>query len=115
MLRHVRRSAAHTRCRVSAPGESIVSHASEGDLPHDAFPRPNRRARQASSWLVMPADDAEAGDSPLASRIVSNLLEAGFPSLLIQGGRVVLSGFVIADEADGQVRIHWTGTDPVNA
>jgi hypothetical protein len=43
------------------------------------------------------------------------LLEAGFPSLLIERGQVVLLGFMVTFDADERVQVHWTGTHEVNA
>src|SRR5258708_7414363 len=68
---------------------------------------------------MTPAQTAEAASTELAGRIVSILLDAGFPSLLIERGQVVLSGFVVTievgGEVDGRLWIRWRGTHAVNA
>ena len=47
--------------------------------------------------------------------MASTLLAAGFPSLLIERGEVVLSGFVVTTESDGLLRVHWAGTNGANS
>lgn len=60
-------------------------------------------------------DPSAAHGAPLHERVVRILTGAGFPFLLIEQGQVVLSGFIVTIEPDGDARVHWMGAREVNS
>ena len=77
----------------------------------------NRRSHDGPSHgtLATPDDPVTAHAAPLHERVVRVLTTAGFPFLLIEQGQVVLSGFIVTIEPDGDARVHWMGAREVNA
>lgn len=65
--------------------------------------------------LSVPDDPDAAYRAPLHERVVRILTDAGFPFLLIEQGQVVLSGFIVTIEPDGDARVHWMGAREVNS
>jgi hypothetical protein len=65
------------------------------------------------------APDVDAGDlaapQTIGQRIGAALSEAGFLPLLVQDGRVVLSGFVVVPTADHGAEVRWVGRLEVDA
>lgn len=77
----------------------------------------NRRSQDDAPHGILPplADRVTAHTAPLHERVVRILTDAGFPFLLIERGQVVLSGFIVTVEPDGDARVHWMGAREVNA
>ena len=101
--------------------------------PRSPFPpvpeRPARsreRCDRAPERCETPPGAASRHDGPgtrpppsivpaIGERITWALTGAGFPQLLIERGRVVLSGFVLVPESDERARIRWIGSAEVNS
>jgi hypothetical protein len=83
----------------------------------DASHAINRRSSDDPSHgtLPIPDDPVIAHAAPLHERVVRILTNAGFPFLLIERGQVVLSGFIVTIEPDGDARVHWMGAREVNS
>jgi hypothetical protein len=77
----------------------------------------NRQTQDDSPDGTPPSPDdlAAAHAAPLHERVVRILTDAGFPFLLIERGQVVLSGFIVTIEPDGDARVHWMGAREVNS
>jgi hypothetical protein len=110
----VRRIVVPARCRAVALGETLVFNPA--DRPNHPGPGPRRLAHSATDGSLPPAQAADPGAAvaPLADLVAAILLEAGFPSLLVERGRVVLSGFVVTADTEDRIVLHWSGTREVN-
>jgi hypothetical protein len=87
--------------RRSFEASHAINRRSHDDPPHGIPPSP---------------DDPDAAHAaPLHERVVRILTDTGFPFLLIEQGQVVLSGFIVTIEPDGDVRVHWMGAREVNS